>query len=125
MPPKRRAARSTTSARSRSSRIRVTRSCTDTRAPPADPRAVVSRSVWCMGTFHQSANSATRAMVFGPVPPTTMGIRPSGVGSWRAPSTWKLVPWWSTGRPLQKPRTSVSVSRSRSTRWAGVGAPKP
>ena len=74
-----------------------------------------------MGTFHQSAYSATSAMVLAPVPPITMGSRPSGVGSWRAPVTSKCVPWWSTGSPDQNPRSNSSVSRSRSIRWAPLG----
>ena len=45
-----------------------------------------------MGTFHQSAYRATSSMVAAPVPPTTTGIRPSGTGSWRAPSTEKNEP---------------------------------
>ena len=70
----------------------MTSSCTETRAVPADARALSSRPIWCMGTFHQSAYSATSAMVLAPVPPITMGSRSSGVGSCRAPVTSKCVP---------------------------------
>ena len=48
--------------------------CTDTRASPAHSRISSSRSSWWIGTFHQSACSATSAIVFGPVPPITIGI---------------------------------------------------
>ncbi len=125
MLPNRRSANDTTSSRWRSSVTSVTSSCTDTRAPPARGRAGARRSVWCMGTFHQSACSATMAMVDGPVPPTTIGIEPNGTGSCRAPSTRKCVPWWSTGSPVQNFFTRVRVSDSRSSRWAGVGEPNP
>ncbi len=61
--------------------MRVTSTWTEIRAPPASALAVASRSSWCMGTFHQSAYRATRAMVDGPVPPTTIGMDDRGTGS--------------------------------------------
>ena len=46
----------------------------DTRASPTCGRSSSILSRWPTCTFHQSAKSRTRASVFGPMPPITIGI---------------------------------------------------
>ena len=83
----------------------------DARASPTCDRSSSILFIWPTCTFHQSANSRTRASVFGPMPPIRIGMRPP---TGAAPAVRRAA--GDSSRRSRRPHRPTGRARPRASR---------